>query len=307
MFQLLFFIYTLMTFERIKELAQYIPDKSNYYNNLTGNSIQINIVNKFIKAYSDLQFGYKFIKVLIDEKIELPLTVDEPELIDTYQFLKFNSFKDHIVHAISLTHPSVKNIEDTIKAFLISDESFEKISKFTGIEVKVLKAYEKLFFNIRDRRSEALFLANVVYPNTRLVEMEDNYSRTEDPGKILLRSGYNNGAEDIMYFSGLKPEDFGDLSSSSELAQKLESSIMQNACILAKNSFLNTRSIGIVNAKGLLMAAKQGGQDTSKEDLEGVGCLGDAAMNELLRIKQPEMDEQIKKIQMIEEEKLKGK
>lgn len=291
-----------MTFERIKELSKYIPDNSIYYKDLSGNSDQIIEINKFIKAYSDLQFGYHFIKSIIDADMALPLIIDEEILMDAYYFLKFNKHKDYIIHAISLTHPMYKNMEDSLKALLITDDSFTKISSITGLPENVLRAYEQLFFNIRDRRQESLFIANIVYPNTKFIEMSDNYLKVEDPGKILLRSGYNNGSDDVIFFSGLKPKDFAE-GSSSEMAAKLESEIMRNAYILARNSMLNTRSTGIGNAKGLLIAAKQGGQDSSKEDREGLGSLGDTAMSELLRIKSPEMEAKLDKYQALEEAK----
>lgn len=284
-----------MTFERIQELAQYLPDTSIYFNEILGYTDQITSVNKFVKAYKDLQFGYKFIKSLVDADLTLPATVDEEELIDTFQFLKYNAYKPDVVFAISLTHPSNKNIEDAIKAFLITDESYDTLQSLTGISKEVLKIYEKLFFNIRDRKSEALFIANTVYPDSRMVEIMDNYAKNEDPGKILLRSAYNNGIEDVAYFSGLKVDCIANNTniSSPEIAQKLETALMANALYLCRNGFISQKNSGIGHAKSLLIAAKQGGQADNTQDTEGAGILGAAMMETFLSIKQPEMDNKL--------------
>lgn len=297
-----------MTFDRIQELITYLPDNSIYFDDIQSIDAQTLSINKFIKSYKDLAFGYHFVKTLVDSKIELPLTVDEEAIIDTYKFLKFNIFNPDIVFAISLTHPTNKSMEDTLKAFLISDEPYSKLSKITGLKEDIIKIYEQLFFNIRDRKQEALFIANTVYPDTRLVEIADNYTKNEDYGKLLMRSAYNNGIEDAAYFSGLKSDSFitSDINSSAEMAQKLEVAIMANGYFLARNGYLNTKSSGITHAKGILIAAKQGGQGNSMEDTEGAGILGDAMMDTFLDIKSEEMDNKLelyKEIEMSKEYK----
>ena len=167
-----------------------------------------------------------------------------------------------------------------------------------------MRIYEKLFFNVRDRKKEALYISSIVYPNTRMVEVMDNYTKTEDFGKILLRSAYNNGIEDAMYFSGLKIESFvnSDQTLAVEMAQKLETAIMANAYFLARNGFLGGRNNGIGHAKGLLIAAKQSGMDTNKEDTEGMGgTMGEDMMKSLLSIKGPEMQKKLEMYKSIEE------
>lgn len=295
-----------MTFNRIQELVQYLPDNSSYFNEILGYTNQITTVNKFVKAYKDLQFGYKFVKSLVDVNIPFPAAVDEDILNDTFHFLKYNAYKPDIVFAISITHPSNKTLEDSIKAFLVTDESYDNLAKLTGISENVIRTYEQLFFNIRDRKQEALFIANTVYPDSRMVEIMDNYIKNEDPGKILMRSAYNNGIEDAAYFSGLKTDSIlnnNDISSL-ELAQKLETALMANALYLCRNGFISQKSSGISHAKSLLIAAKQGGQGDTKSDTEGAGILGDAMMGAFLEIKQPEMDEKLTLYQKEELKKL---
>lgn len=296
-----------MTFDRVKELANLLPDTCLYFQEDMTNDITINAVSKFMIAYKDLAFGYKFIKTLIKEGINLPADVTEKPLVDLYEFEKFKIYNEDVVHALALTHPSNKNIEDNIKAFLITDEPISKLSEIIGIKCEVLQTYLELFFNVRDRKQEALFIANLVYPNSRVVETMDNYIRNEDTGKILMRSAYNNGIEDISYFAGLKSKSLlsSDSSvSSTEMAMKLESAIMATGYFLARNGFLSQRNAtGIAHAKNLLIAAKQGGQDNTNEDHEGMGSLGEMAMTALREIKGPEMDAKLDKYMQLELDK----
>jgi len=65
---------------------------------------------------------------------------------------------------------------------------------------------------------------------------------------------------------------------------------MANGYYLARNGFLNQRSsYGINSAKGLIMAAKQSGQEPQKDDDYGAGSIGEALIEELMDVKGPEM------------------
>ena len=88
------------------------------------------------------------------------------------------------------------------------------------------------------------------------------------------------------------------------MAQKLETAILANGYFIARNGYLNSKTTGIGHAQGLLIAAKQSGMDSSKEDTEGVaGTLGEDMMKSLLAIKGPEMQEKLALYKSIEENK----
>lgn len=279
-----------MTFERIKQLIDLLPSNSYYFRDVLNYTPQVTAINKFLCAYKDLSFGYHCIKAFVKDGIRLPATIVEKPLYDAYMFEQYGLQNDNVVFAISLTHPSNRSLEESIKAFLLTDSSLEEIANLTGLSVDVLDYYEKLFFNIRDRRNEALFIANIVYPDSRFVELNDNYLRNEDSGRLLIRAAYNNGLADAAYFSGLKSESLMNSGASAiTMATKLESLIMTNGYFLARN-FVNTKSAGIAQARNILIAAKQGGQDSSSIDNEGVGSLGEMAMTALRDIKHEEIE-----------------
>lgn len=280
-----------MTFERIQQLIELLPETSSYFRDILNYTPQVTAINKFLCAYKDLSFGFHCVKALVKDNIEYPISISEPALYKTYMFEKYGVEDKDVIFALALTHPSNKSMEDSIKAFLITDEPLDKIAKLTGLKKEVLDYYEKLFFNIRDRKDEALFIANVVYPNTRMVELSDGYLKNEDNGRLIIRAAYNNGLDDALYFSGLKADTIlSSGANATAMATRLESLIMANGYFLARN-FLNSKSNGISHARNLLIAAKQGGQGTGDSDLEGVGSLGAYAMQALKDIKAKEIEQ----------------
>ena len=295
------------TFERIKHLLEYLPDTSDYYRDILNYTTEINEVNKFLNAYKDLAFGYNFVSALIKDNITIPDEVTEESLVDLYRFLKFrlrNSNTDDLLMALSFTDISNKNMEDCIKAMLISDAEFEEISRITGISIKALQYYEALFFNIRDRKNEALFIANLVYPNSRMIETTENYIKNEDFGKLIIRAAYNHGLDDAAYFSGLKLESspVSSKASASDMATRLESLIMTNGYFLAKNGFINSKGTsGVSQARNILIAAKQGGQESGySADDGGLLSMDQAAISALHDIVDPMIEKKLDIIEALE-------
>lgn len=287
-----------MTFERIQQLIALLPDNSSYFREVLAYSPQLTAVNKFLCAYKDLAFGYHIVQAYVKDNVILSPYIDEQIIYDAYMFERFGEYNEDIIHAISFTHPSNKNMEDALKAAIISSHSFEDISRIYGLPVGMIKAYEQLFFNVRDRKNEALFIANLVYPHTKFVELNENYLKEEDKGRLLMRSAYNNGLEDAAYFIGLKNMENLMVSgmSSVDAASQLESAIMVNGLFLARNGGMNAKTSGLGQAKGILIAAKQGGQDTGNMDMEGVGSLGDLAMQALVDMSQQDIKDRAQAI-----------
>ena len=291
-----------MDAQRIQYLAQFIPDTSDYFRySLSSFGDQTSShqrqIDRFLVAYRDLSFGYHFVRALVKDNIDLPPDVSEQEIIDFYWFEKTGEPSDALIQSLSISHPSSHFLENSLQAMLLTGAPFSEISRVTGISTDVIKTYERLFFNVYDRREESLFIANVVYPEHRLVETMEGYIKEADAGSVLKRSAYNNGLDDVAYFIGLKVESIeGSLAggNAQEMANRLESSIMANGYYLARNGFLNQRSSsGVASAKSLLVAAKQGGDDGGEQDSYGATSIGDSLVEELQRVKGAEVRKRI--------------
>lgn len=294
-----------MDANRIQYLSQFIPDDSDYFRySLTGFGEQTSQhqrqIDRFLVAYRDLAFGYHFVRALIKCGCELPPDVDEQEVIDFYWFERTGEPRGAIVETLALHHPSAHFIENAIQAMLLTFAPIDEIAAKLGVSSDVLRTYERLFFNVFDRREESLFIANVVYPEHRLVETMEGYTREADFASILKRSAYNNGIDDVAYFIGLNVESVtaAHQSNAREMANRLESSIMANGYYLARNGFINQRSCtGVASAKSLIVAAKQGGEDNSEMDSYGATSIGDSLVKELQSVKGGEMLRRIEKQQ----------
>lgn len=269
-----------MKAERIQQLSKIIPDNSEYYSlfpiSLNTGSNTDSWINKFVVCYKDLAFGYNFIKSFSKLKKKLPSNVTEKYLREAYRFERTGKAHPSIVNAYMYRHPMNEFFKTTLESMLLVDNiTFEEISKKTGISVSTIKAYEQLFFNIVDRKNELAFVASIVYPDSRMVEFEENYHKNESRDMILKRSAYNNGLEDVSWLLGFKTDHMDTDIDSNLMTKKLEAAIMANGYYLAKNGFLNQRSsVGVQNAKNIISAGKQGGQEVEVNDVEGVGSLG---------------------------------
>jgi hypothetical protein len=260
---------------RIRELIDHLPDESEDVDNQFGQVIEDTRlksnrdreIRKYTRHYKDLSFGWKFIKSLERNGIQFPMMMDASDewLIRAYRFETDPTYEDDVIfRALELTYPETRLAREAINGMLVAkDYDLDSMSNLISVPKDVISAYQELFFNINDRRDEILFLAEVVYPNGRIVECIDNYMRNESLGNLLMRAGYNNSMADVLYFAGC-PSNLLFSMLESDTAVKLESLIMANGYLIARNFLVNQQrdAAGLFNARSLIQAAKQGGQET---------------------------------------------
>lgn len=299
-----------MDFQTLYNLSEVVPKNSTYFDvfdtadnlNLT-NSTE---VNRFALCYKDLSFGWHFIKSFAESGKSLPNCVmDEETLIRAYNFERYGSRDLEVAQAIAV-ETSIPTIRNTIVSLLFAEDvSVEKISKIVNLPASVVRIYEELFYNILDRKQDAMFVAGIIYPETRAEEFDINYSKNVDPVTLLMRVGYNTGVNNVLALAGFR-ENFVEYSDTANSTNKLEGAIMSNALFMAQCGFLNSReSTGITNAKNIMAAAKHGGGDENTFQETGVGAapMGTIIINELISSQQKDIAtrlERTKKLQEIE-------
>lgn len=272
-----------MTGTRIKQLAWYMPENNRV---LAGDEPGVDMVGltlpdgmaiaHYLNCYRNLKFGWDFCASLVRNDLPMPGNIDGDDMLlwRAYQFMKGNP--DSIVaSALQLTAPSMESMATQIQAMLIHPSmTYEEVSRAFTIPIETVACYEKLFFNVMDRRADAKFIAQVVYPRTRLVEMFQDYLQNEGMGNLILRAGFNNGPADVSYYAGLSDSPFTGLSAN-EAASKLESAIMANGFLMARSGFINQaqNAIGIMHSRQVLQAAKAGGeQSVSTSNFQTIGA-----------------------------------
>jgi hypothetical protein len=299
-----------MNYSTINTLLEYLPETedfatSNFFGGSNSSSnvgILDNASMRFIMAYKDLSLGWKSAKLLAGSSVPFPCFISGDDLwiykaylycLDSKKF-----FNRSIAEARGLASNQMSRDNEAIRALLISDDiDYKFISARTSLSIDTVKAYERLFFNVVDRKQDHMFIKNVVYPDGRLVEMFDDYLKNEDLGKILIRTGFNNGADHVLHFAGFRSGLVHSLANGNNMPNQLEALFMANGYLLARNGWINQRShaAGVSNARNLLQAAKQGGVEEQKPSpFAGVA---DILSNEMLSNLQVDASVRLNKIQ----------
>ncbi|MCW4026199.1 MAG: hypothetical protein NWE76_01785, partial [Candidatus Bathyarchaeota archaeon] len=191
---------------RLKELIEYLPRpeliRGEHFDQDIEDMDMVSSrdaeITHFAVNYAETNFAWKFIKALIHNHIPLPppVDIDDEWLIRTYRFETDPTYKDEAIRgAHMLNKRSMEMTKYALKGMIMSPDnnSTEEIESKINISADVITAFEKIFFNVRDRRDEILFVSQVVYPEGRIVECIDDYIRRESLGNLIMRAGYNNG------------------------------------------------------------------------------------------------------------------
>lgn len=287
-----------MNARTIRLLLDYLPDipdtfPVNHYQDSIETDFDRADVDKFVRSYADLAIGWKSAKQLASIDYPFPCFIEGNDdwLFKAYLYcLNPSKYKsESVANALALASSRMKSTREVINSMLVQDKySYSDIEYDTSIPKDTIAAYEKLFFNVVDRHLDHMFLRNVVYPEGRFVEMYDDYLENEELGKVLLRVGYNNGRSDVLHFAGFKSGLLGSLQNA-DMPQKLESIIMANGYILARNGWANQRehATGLTSARNLIAAAKHGGEQA--QQTSSFTPYGESLVAELIRVKGEEL------------------
>lgn len=224
---------------------------------------------KFVLCYTDVAFGWKLANVFARHRIPLPPlpdAEDEPILQAYLYCLNPKLASPEFLHALSLTHSLRQTASQTVRALLIPRTSnASEVGRILRLNPEAVNIFEKLFFNVIDRRDDVLFIRDVVYPNTRIADMLRDQYQVCEVGDILMRAGYDNGYDDVIHLAGLSDNPNQMMATASELSRNFEGLLMANATVMARNGWLNhtrqTPTLG--HARQLIAAGKIGGADAA--------------------------------------------
>ena len=303
-----------MNFQEVYNLSQFVPRDSRFFDRFSDNGESDNTfeVNRFAFCYSDLKFGWHFIKSHDAADISLGSYVTNEALIRAYNFERYKTPDRDVAYAIAIETTMPKYFKNLIISLFFSPGiTIEKISEIVKLPKEVIKIYEELFYNILDRRDEAAFIAEQIYPESRAEEFQADYMESATYDTLLKRSGYNNSLEDLLHLAGYRESDIfdnllgGGAQNLQEESTRLETAIMNNANYLVKSGMINSRNVvGIASAKNLLAAAKHGGAEDTAEVGVGLSPMGAVLMQEVLRDHDDVLTERLKHTQEFREAEL---
>lgn len=252
--------------------------------------IQDPITGRFMTAYKNLAFGWQYARTMALNRLPLPTFLSgRDSIIWTAYFYCQDPllYRDEtLIQAIGYMAPNRRKDQAVLNALLMSnDADLETIASHLNTTVEVISAYEILFFNIIDRKIDQLFLASIVYPNARVVELFDHYVENEYLDMLLMRAGFNNGIKHVLYLAGFPSDLLKQGMSGKEVPAQLTARIMANGYIMAVNGFLNqSAGGGLSHARQLLAAAMQGGVSDTQSPFYNSSA-GSIMLGEVQRVK----------------------
>jgi hypothetical protein len=263
-----------MTAETIHTLARSIPDKLMPQGLLGGRTATSPYygydpdVHRFIATYRDVDFGWKFCCTAALHKLPFASSVlrgDDEVLWRAYLFCRDPKLypSQDIKMAIGLASDYMRSTRQALHGFLLaSDGNAVTAAADLGLPVDAVRAYEKLFFNVIDRKNDLAYIQSIVYPHGRLVELVEGYLQNEDIGAVIRRAGYNSGRDDVRFLIG-SASSAVDALSRTQNPKQLENLMMAFAMVIARNGGLGQGITAMNNARQLLTAGKIGGETTA--------------------------------------------
>lgn len=270
-----------MTADKINQIAEQIPEgftnkKLSPPAVLVGDTKRVwfpvdKQLGSFIHAYKNPAFGWHTAAIFAaaDKEIPVALTGEDSWVFKAYLYCLNQSYRDkHVIEAISLASPEMKDVRNVIEALLVCKDYDDvgKIGHVMNIPANTISAYEKLFFNVLDRRNDYSYIKNLIYPETRMVEFFDGYAKREDVSTILKRFGYNHSGDELLFLSGLPGHKLSEVPAA-VASGRLESVLMTQGHLLTKIGFYNQtkNTQAIYHARSVMAATKQGGQTNAAD------------------------------------------
>ena len=241
--------------QRIHQLIEVLPARAAYPAiNIAGLSTnRLVSLARVFHCVNDPRFGYELVRSFIDLGLPLALGVHDLYLLRTYYYLVDNAPDSAIEDALMIEHSPL--LRSLLKACLIDPEiSIPEISERLQIPIEVIKVYDALFWNVRDRLNDESYIAHLVYPKTRRVEFEADYIFKESSENLTIRAAYNYGFKTALEFAGLR---IGQQSDVEQMARQVEQIILTTAVSVIKLGGANQSKLPVIKLALQLIAKRK--------------------------------------------------
>ena len=272
-------------------MSKLIPKSASYMNALHGfaglpkSHMDGTGINRLSAVLLDPKFGWHFVKAHLEVKQDLPnVAIREEYIKRAYVLCAWKEQCDEVAEAMLFEHPSFVHYRDALQAMLlVRSNTFQDISDRLSISRMTVEAYEQLFFNVRDRMGEELYIASLAYPEGIRVEMTDDYGQRESNQMIMRRMAINYRDNSSLAMLGLPSTRMSDLGAD-DSATRMEAMIMNNGLQLAKFGMLNQKAVpGIMHARQTIAARKHAGETGNSDDEKfGMASLAKSAGHSIL-------------------------
>ena len=273
----------------IRQLAKFLSPESSYF---APSGAVLSAADRGAIALADPKFGWNFVKSFMEDGREFPSTVVNPLLLQANSHLR-EPDDDEMEQAMMLTHPVNTRMRHVLQGLLISEDvTLRTIGTWMGIPLKVVRLFDQLFFNVRDRRDEPGYIVQLLNPDGIRLDRG-----SDDEELLLLRAGVLSRAKGVIGLARIGLEE--SEKSIEELCRESGREIALRAATVARHgSDQDMDSNSVTAAMRLFLAPKRPDRDKSgfDDDQHGLGSISPhyAVMETLKQICQPGVEKMIK-------------
>jgi hypothetical protein len=214
------------------------------------------------QVYQSPAYGWEFACDLADARLMFPVVCRGR---NSWLFLAYMSRLAPAAcrhHDVEAAHQISRQpgLSAKLKALIIAglgkpvEDHLTLVATKSGISRQTVEAFETLWFNVLDRPRDGAYLSHIVYPETRFVELAEDYIVTTPISDLLLRAAYNHQNIDlVLELAGMKESDSRKkLADLHQLEVEYLRNIMGNGLLIAKAGLLNQPGAGLQRATQLL-------------------------------------------------------
>jgi len=286
-----------MNKQRIEELARLLPaDATLFAAGCKPGDAAPRLAEQLAIATNNPAFCHRFIMEYVLRKEPLPPAVWEVCLRRAhYHFSCTAGHPDPVLLEVEqLALPSGRFKRQVLQALLVSSDcSYTQIAGWLDLGEPVIKLYELLYFNIRNRYAETAYVAGLIFPEGRMQLLKTDAADSLPFEARLLMAGYLYGAPEVLWLAGINTDQTPP--SVTQSLKEFEETLLQNAVKLARSGALNASSSpGIAHGKSLLAAKRNGdaSNNPARENHMPDISLGDAIMLSMRRKTTEEVEQE---------------
>lgn len=253
-----------------------MPERNPYALRRGGDPVANNReVSLYAQATNDPMFGWTFVKSFLDARRPLPAFVTDSALLRTYCFHRYSNRDPDVRRAFQLRTTAEKQKRTMLQCMLLVGKlDTEHIAGELHLDPDVVDIFETLFWNVRDRKQDTLYINSLIYPETTQVLWVDKYHLNEDYLNMALRAAVTNGLDTVKVFLGMQTQT--DEFNADGHAKAFEAQVVSTAKHSARMGLLHQQNVpSISSGRSMVQSSKLGG-DVAKDDdsRAGLGSFG---------------------------------
>ena len=188
----------------------------------------------------------------------------ESQLIRPYCYQRYHNHDRDARGAFELHRDRQSRRAILLECMLVRGEyDYPSIAKKLRITEATVQIYGTLFWNVRDRLEDRIYINMLVYPESRQVELVPGYAQKEHPRNLALRITVASGLDAAEEYLGVGSEGSEGSEATEpkrvEQAAALAARILSTGNFLAKMGFLHQKLPALTAALRVLRLQRSGG------------------------------------------------